>query len=47
MIAFSICAAVMLAAVLASLAVPGRRQRQARSPELADSASAQNSREAV
>jgi MFS family permease len=33
-ITFSLCAAVMIAAVLAALAVPGRRRRQAHPAEL-------------
>ena len=41
---FSICAAVLLVGVLASLAVPGRRRRLARSVELVDLDSATDSR---
>jgi EmrB/QacA subfamily drug resistance transporter len=46
-ITFSICVAVRCAGVLAALAVPGRRQRQAYSLELLQPASARNSREAA
>ena len=46
-ITFSICVAVLLAGVLASVAVPGRTRRQALSLELLDPASAMNSREAA
>jgi EmrB/QacA subfamily drug resistance transporter len=46
-ITFSICAAVLLAAVLASLAVPGRRRQHAHSPELRDPESATNWRDAA
>jgi len=47
-ITFAFCAAVMVAGVLASLAVPGRRRRQAHSPvELTGSASERNSRNAA
>jgi EmrB/QacA subfamily drug resistance transporter len=47
MITFSICAIVILAAVLASLTVPRRRHRQAHSPELVEPAPARNSRKAA
>jgi EmrB/QacA subfamily drug resistance transporter len=43
-ITFSICAAVLLVGVLASLAVPGRGRRQARSIELVDLDSSTDSR---
>jgi MFS family permease len=43
-ITFSICAAVLLVGVLASLAVPGRGRRRARSIELVDLDSATDSR---
>ncbi len=46
-ITFSICVAVLLAGVLASLAVPGRGRRQAYSLKLVDRALARNSREAA
>jgi len=47
-ITFALCAAVMVAGVLASLAVPGRRRRQAHYPvELTGSASERNSRNAA
>jgi EmrB/QacA subfamily drug resistance transporter len=46
-ITFSICAAVLLVGVLASLAVPGRGRRQARSIELVDLDSATDSRMAA
>jgi EmrB/QacA subfamily drug resistance transporter len=46
-ITFSICVVVLLAGVLASLAVPGRRRRQAHSMELMEPASATNSIEAA
>jgi EmrB/QacA subfamily drug resistance transporter len=46
-ITFSICAAVLLAGVLASLAVPGRRQPRADSPELLDPTSARSWRDAA
>jgi EmrB/QacA subfamily drug resistance transporter len=46
-IAFSLCAAVMVAAVLASLAVPGRTRRQVRPTELPVTASERNSRKAA
>jgi MFS family permease len=46
-ITFSICAVVILAAVLASLAVPSRRHRQAHSPELADPRIETDSRKAA
>jgi MFS family permease len=39
-ITFSICATVLVAGVLASLAVPGHTRRQAQPPQLPDSASA-------
>jgi EmrB/QacA subfamily drug resistance transporter len=44
-ITFSVCAAVMLIGVLASLAVPGRNGRLAHSAEPADPAPASNSRQ--
>jgi EmrB/QacA subfamily drug resistance transporter len=46
-ITFSICAAVLLVGVLASLAVPGRSRRQARLVELVEPASAADSRKAA
>jgi EmrB/QacA subfamily drug resistance transporter len=46
-ITFWICVAVLLVGVLASLAVPGRRRRQARSIELVDLGSARHSRKAA
>ena len=46
-ITFAICAAVLLAGVLASLAVPGRRQRPAHSAESLGHASAADSRKAA
>jgi MFS family permease len=46
-ITFSICVAVLFAGVLASLAVPGRRRREAYSLELMHPASARPSREAA
>jgi MFS family permease len=46
-ITFSICVAVLLVGVLASLTVPGRRLRQARSMELVDPDSATDSRKAA
>ena len=46
-IMFSICVAVLLASVLASLAVPGRRRRQAHSLALLAPASPSRSREAA
>ncbi len=46
-ITFWICAAVLLIGVLASLAVPGRGPRQARSMELVDPGLATDSRKAV
>jgi EmrB/QacA subfamily drug resistance transporter len=46
-ITFSICAAVLVAGVLAALAVPGRARREAYSVELLDRVSATNSRRAA
>jgi MFS family permease len=46
-ITFGICAAVLLVGVLASLAVPGRGRRQARSMELMDPSLATDSRQAA
>jgi EmrB/QacA subfamily drug resistance transporter len=46
-ITFSICAAVMVAAALAALAVPGRKGREANSAQLPDPTSARKSREAA
>jgi EmrB/QacA subfamily drug resistance transporter len=46
-ITFSLCAAVMVAGVLAALAVPGHTRRRARPAELPDPASERNSREAA
>jgi hypothetical protein len=45
-ITVALCAAVMVVGVLAALAVPGRRRRQAHSAERRDPASGRNSREA-
>jgi EmrB/QacA subfamily drug resistance transporter len=46
-ITFTICVAVLLVGVLASLAVPGRTRRQAQSLAVLDAASAMESREAA
>jgi EmrB/QacA subfamily drug resistance transporter len=46
-ITFALCVAVTVAGVVAALAVPGRRRRQAHSAELRDPASGRNSREAA
>jgi MFS family permease len=46
-ITFSICAAALLAGVLASLAVPGRRRPRAHSPEILDPTSARSWRDAA
>jgi EmrB/QacA subfamily drug resistance transporter len=46
-ITFSVCAAVMLTGVLASLAVPGRSRRREHTPSLADPSSTENSGKAA